>query len=111
MILRRVDGRANVSDVAAQTCKILSPNEALATSRVNSVRIVVDCRDADERGQAAADFVAEVAACLERVANPVGEEGRLVERDLVLAELVAGAETPIFRNREPHADRAAGTEC
>lgn len=67
-----------------------------------------------DEDHAIADFVAEIAAGLERIANRrqrsasvgVGVEGSLIERDLVSLERVAAAEVPIFGHREAERQRS-----
>ena len=42
VILGRIEARAEVADIAAETRKILGPGQALAARRVNAVGVVID---------------------------------------------------------------------
>src|SRR3954451_14167179 len=118
LVLGSVDAGAKILHVAAEAGEVFREAEALAAGRANAVGVVVDRGNADQRGQEGSDFVTQIAARLERIADrgqrtisvEVSVEGILIEGDLVVAERVAAAETPIFGDREAHADRAAGAD-
>src|SRR6185369_14186034 len=113
--LGRVEARANVTNLSAEAGEVFRPGKPLTAGRPDSIRVVIDRREADDRGQALAEFVAEVAAGLQWVAGcwkrtrriRVGEEGERIERDAVSLQRVAAAEAPIFRDREAHPQRPA----
>src|SRR5215207_681070 len=124
-ILDAAGPAANVLHVAANACKVLRKDDRLSTRGPNAVRVVVDERISDRRSKARAKLVAEVLSGLVGIAfrgqGPVGgrqrtdavrineirvgEEGALIESDLVVDQRVAGTERDIFRDREAEAER------
>ena len=90
-IFRRIQAAADIFHVAAQAGEILAPNNALSAGRTNTVGIVISDRLADRGRQPLTQFLAQVAARLERVTNGrersvpvrIGEEVVLIERYVV----------------------------
>src|SRR6185369_10491806 len=58
--LGRVEARANVTNLSAEAGEVFRPGKPLTAGRPDSIRVVIDRREADDRGQALAEFVAEV---------------------------------------------------
>ena len=70
------DPAANVLHVAAEACEVLREDDRLATRRPDAVRVVVDDRISDHRGQARPEFVAQVLTGQVRIA--LGGRGPLI---------------------------------
>ena len=102
-ILARLSIRPQIFNAAAQPCKILAKQNAVAARGTNTiVQSVINKAVPDGRCRPLANSIAQISTGQIRIALAIKVIGRRIQRHIIIAQAITRRETPKFSDRHAH---------